>query len=197
MSRYVFFAIGVLALILVILGVKSATDSYKLLPISTPPQADTSQLFQWVEFSPNTGHFTVLLPFLPQHAAQTMVDPKTKERRVYEMYISQKQDGTIFMISGISFPDGKTPPDDTTIKNLVNDMVAANPDNKLVDMNKSTFQTMPASDFQIENPQVSVTGKAFIDGKTLYLLTMLSPSKTEDKQEFDYFTNSFKLLKKD
>ena len=85
-----------------------AKDSYKILPLEEEKPDVTLEVYNfqdWKEFSSPDGEFNVLFPTLPQHAKENLTDPKTNEVRKYNMYVAEKNDGTIFMISLISFPD--------------------------------------------------------------------------------------------
>lgn len=152
-----------------------------------------AQFETWHEFSAPLSKFKVLLPVLPQHGTDTLDDPKTLEKRAYDLYVSEKEDGTIFMISLITIMNGTPKVDEKTLTAVMNDILAASPDNKLKIMKMGTYKQYPALDFSIENGQVNIDGKAFLVGNTLYLLTSVSKLVNYKKQEFEFFVNSFQL----
>lgn len=160
-----------------------------------PAQAKVETEFQdWKEFTPPNSKFKVLLPSLPQHATEKLNDPKTQEPRQYDMYVSEKDNGTLFMISQITMLD--TPNlklDETTLSNIMNEILATNPKGKLKKMEMGKFHELPAIDFSIENDQANIDGKAFLMDNILFLLTSVSKLGNYNKSEFDFFVNSFQL----
>lgn len=152
-----------------------------------------SQFQNWHEFAAPLAKFKVLVPVLPQHGTDTLNDPKTKETRKYDIYVSEKDDGTIFMISMITMMNDEAKLDENTLKTVMNDILAASPNNKLKIMKMGTYKQYPALDFSIESDQVNIDGKAFLVGNTLYLLTSVAKMINYKKQEFDFFVNSFQL----
>lgn len=156
--------------------------------------ADDMQFQDWHEFSAPNGEFKVLFPSLPQHAAETINDPKTKEARQYDMYVAQKADGTIFMISLIKLlGDAPAKLEENMLPAVINDMMEASPKSKLKLMQMGRYKDFPSIDFSYENEQVNVDGKAFISGNTLFLLTSVANIKDYHKPEFDFYINSFQM----
>lgn len=171
---------------------------YRTLPgnldLTMPAQGQTNAtLLPWKTFSSDVGHFRVDLPVEPEHATEDSLDKKSHKKRKYEMFVSQQDDGTIFMISLVKFPPDSSEPNEQTLKALVDDTVAADPKNKLESQNNGTFLNNPAKDFEIVNEQFHFRIKAFIANKTLYILTYVSPLGSYDPKAFDQFTNSFQL----
>lgn len=162
---------------------------------STIPEAKSdSQFHNWHEFTA-PGKFKVLLPTLPQHATERQEDPKTRSTKMYDMYVSQQPNGTLYMINQISLLDKQARKiDENTLTNVINDVVTANPDSKINLMQMGKFHEHPAIDFAIENSKVSIDGKAFLVDDVLYLLTMVSKPDDHNKDEFSFFVNSFDLM---
>lgn len=152
------------------------------------------QFQKWHEFNSPTAQFKVLFPTLPQHATDTIDDPKTKQSREYDMYVAEKDNGTIFMISIIKMMNKDVKIDENALTAVMDDILVANPQSKLKTMQVGTYQSHPALDFSIENDQVNIDGKAFLEGNTLYLLTSAAKLPNYHKNEFDFFVNSFQLL---
>lgn len=195
MSRIAFVILIILiAILLSILAVKSLKTSYRILPIQQAKKVDTVPFSDWHNFKAPTGKFSVRLPVLPQHATQTVVDPKTKESRFYDMYVAQTEDNRVFMISLITFSGDGKETSEILQKTIVNDMLASNPKNQLRSMRVGDFHNFKSLDFSIENPDMTLVGKTFMNGPTLYLLTTIFNAHNFNAQDFDYFTDSFKLL---
>lgn len=185
-------AIGFLALRPTASAPQKEKNNYRYIAEATAPKDFEFQ--KWHEYSPPSGKFKVLLPTLPQQAQEKLQDPNTKETRQYEMYVSEKEDGTIFMISVITMLEtGQNKIDDGVLKKVVNDLMTTNPKNKVKKMEKGSYKEYPAMEFSIENDQVNIDGKAFLAGTTLYLLTSAAQLQNYQRPEFDFFVNSFQL----
>lgn len=169
-------------------------DAWKAFPSGPTMEAKLSPRAAWQDFTPPTGKFKVSLPLLPQHATESVTDPLTKSSRDYEMYVSQEADGTIYMISSIQFRNKRDLIDsEGLLKATVSDMMKANPDNTLVKSQSTVFNGFPAQEFVIQNPQMTLEGRAFIDQQTLYILTTIENGKNYKPDDFNYFIKSFQL----
>lgn len=193
-KTFVYTCIAVL-FVLCGLSIYFLKDSYKILPFPTT-EVTMPARSEWKEFTAPSGRFKVMLPLVPQQASERLTDPETKESRVYDMYVAQELDGTMYMVSLIVFSDkkGGTGADDL-LKTTISDMVKANPNNKLSKMDKTTYDAYPAYDFKIENVDMTIDGKAVMDQDTLYILSTIEHNKQYNPGDFDYFIKSFKLLK--
>lgn len=174
-----------------------AKDSYELLPMKTTlNEAPLPLKDSWFQYDAPSGDFKVSLPLLPQVADQNVLDPKTGEKRRYEMYVAQTNNGTMYMISVITLPKevdekGKA----ALLKQMMDDLVAANPQNKLVSSKNVDYQGFPALDFTIENDQALIEAKEFIRNKTVYLISTIAKKDSKEKTHFKYFIDSFQLNK--
>ncbi len=198
MSRIPFFLVILFVVIAGLMAWRFGKESYKILPVESPATALHEEKFEtWHEFNAPSSNFKAKLPILPQHATERLTDPKTKNVRDYDMYVSEKENGTIFMISLITFLDkSSTYNPDMLLTNIMNDMVAANANNKLKYQKMGSYQGHRSLDFSIENDQATIDVNAFIVDSTLYLLTMISKAEHHNPEEFKYFINSFELKTK-
>jgi hypothetical protein len=195
--------IGFLVLLLaVVLGcslmLSHYKEMYKVLPLqqaeplplgAVPPE----EVFdQWVDFKSLKGDFHVFFPFFPQNAKEKVTDPKTKEIRKYDMYISEKGDGTIFMLTLITLP--KVPEKESGesyLKNLIDDMVNGNENNQLISSKKVKFKNHDGIDFVIDNKELLIKGLLFIKEDIIAILTRISKIADRNDEEFTFFSNSF------
>lgn len=193
MTRFVVIGILTAFAVLFFLGLGSIKESYKLLPIAASKEgAGSTQFSSWRDFRAPDHKFSVMMPAYPQNAKQTMKDTKTKELRKYDMYVAEKEDGSLFMISLIQFPESKETPEYIQ-KSVVNDLLAANPQNQLKSMKIGDYKGKKTLDFSIVNDEMTVEGMAFSDADTLYLLSAIFKNSTYNPEEFKYFINSFDL----
>ena len=87
------------------------------------------------------------------------------------------------MVSLIRFLDSQESPE-ILQKTVVNDLMAANPVNQLKNMQMGEFQNLQTLDFTIENNLMSIDGRTFMNGDTLYLLTGVFPKGVEQSAEY-------------
>lgn len=149
----------------------------------------------WVEFTPASQRFKVLLPNFPQHAQDTINDPKTKTPKQYEMYVSEnKETGSIFMISVITMQESpQANINEDMLSNVVQELQASNPKSKIKNMKMKNYQNFPSMEFSLENENILINGTGFLVANTLYVLTSVTKNEHYNKIEYDLFTNSFRL----
>lgn len=193
MSRFTFILVLLLIILFGFLAINGLKSSYKILPIQESKAVDQVPFSDWHRFVSNEDQFSVKLPVMPQHADQSIHDPITNKKRLYDMYVAQTDEGTIYMISLIKFQDPMQANDDFLQRTIINDMIASNPKNQLKDIQVGQFQNQQASTFKIENDLTIVLGKTFVDNKILYLLTAIFDKENFNSEDFDYFINSFQL----
>lgn len=194
-SRWFFFLVMGAIVLACILVVRYAKDMYKALPATLNSTMTIVPFEEWREFEADEAKFKVQIPALPQHATETVRDPKDQQKREYDMYVSQKNDGTIFMISLITYEnDQETSNPTKLLKSIVEEMLASNPSNKLKSLKENLYHQYKAIDFSIENADVHMDGKAFVIGKTLYILSYIAKSADYNPLEYQHFIDSFKLL---
>lgn len=194
MTRIVMIVLLTAIAALLVLGVVFIKDSYQILPIAASKIGAPGQFTEWRKFDSSSGNFNVMLPAVPQNATQNITDPKTKEVRHYDMFIAQKGNGSIFMISLITFSSSSISPE-TLKKTVINDLLAANPQNQLKEMKVGTSEDYTTLDFMIDNSNTTVKGFTFVVDNTLYLISAVFPNQYYNEAEYDYFTKSFHLSK--
>ncbi len=192
MTRLILVLFATISIILIFLGITFLKDSYKLLPLAASKEGATSQFSSWRDYTSPSGGFSVMVPAFPQNATQTTRDPKTKQVRKYDMYVSEKSDGTLFMISLIKFPESKEAPE-ILQKSVVNDLLAANPTNQLKTMKVGELKGNKTLDFSIENGEMTIEGRTFTIGDTLYMISAIFRNSSYNPEEFNYFVSSFDL----
>jgi hypothetical protein len=168
-------------------------EAYKLL---TQNSSEHNSLADWKKFVPHSEKFEVFLPSTPQYMKEAEPLPHTDKKRFYEMYVSEKLDGTLFLISVMTYPiDLEVSPSSQTLQDVTYELVKTNPNNHLVNIKPNIYQSYEAIDFAVENPpgeaEFKVLGKAFIVNNTIYMLTYTAHKDNFDQQEYDYFVNSF------
>lgn len=197
MARFLFLIVLALIVAASWFVIRYSKDTYRLLPIDQTANVQNQSNYEsWHEYEQPSGKFKVLLPSIPQHVADKSIDPKTKQARKYDTYLSENNtDGTIYMITQIAYPDPLAAQlaSDEILTNIMNDMVAAKPENQLKDMQKGEYHGHHAIDFTMDNDQFGYIVKAFVVDNTLYVLSSISKKGVDTRKDFDFFVNSFDL----
>lgn len=192
MAKFITLTLLAAFALLCLLGLFYIKDAYRLLPLGASKEGAPGQFTAWRKFDSQTGGFNVMMPAVPQQASQNISDPKTKETRHYDMFVAQKAEGTMFMVSLIKFSSNAG---DLLKKTVINDLLASNPQNQLQDMKVGNFEGFETLDFTITNSNTVVQGFTFVDGNTLYLISAVFPVQYYSASEYDYFVKSFHLEK--
>lgn len=200
MVKYATLIVIIALILLSVMTLQFSKDSYKILPLenSDPAKVDMEKYnFQdWKEFNSPKGGFQVMMPNIPHQAAENIKDPETGEIRRYNMYISEKFDGTIFMISLITFENKPNKQEaERLLDSMMQDMLNSNPENSLESKSNGNYQGNPSLDFVISNSDITINAKIFMIGNTMYVLTRVAPSADTDPSEFNFFVNSFETEK--
>ena len=150
----------------------------------------------WKKFIPQSGLFEVLLPDQPQYGKDFVNIPNSNEKRRYDMYASEKIDGTLFFVTVITYP----PEVDTSSSNdillqNIDELIQNKSDNHLTKFLHNIFEQHQALDFSFENHKFHVEGKALQDDHIVYVLVYITPKGDFDPEEYQHFVNSFKILK--
>lgn len=190
LSIFAFLILGIIYL------ASDIKDAYKVIPISSNPTMEVPAFADWRSFNAPSERFKVDLPAPPQYAKQAVPIPGTDTNRSYEMYVSEKLDGSIFMISLITYPEGLNMDPAQLLHDSVDEMITTKPGNKLTSIHDSMFQNHRSVDFRIDNPKFIVAGKAFLVERTVYLLTYVASRSNFTIGEYDHFIDSFDLLSK-
>lgn len=192
MQKVIVYGGLLMFLVLSLLGIYYIKDSFKILQVNTSPNWSEMRFHDWHEYTSPNERFKVLLPALPQHLEENVKDPRTNEVRHYDMYVAEKQNGTTFLISLISFPPGSdAQAQKNLVKTFITDMAATNQKNELKEMSPVQYEHQEATFFQIINDQLSINGIAFTKENTLYVLSTVFKKENSNNLEWEFFINSF------
>jgi len=185
---------ALLALIVVLLGLLFIFNKPHETQTAVP-KAVQSNFEDWHLYTSPSESFKVFFPSLPQNASSTVTDKETQKPKTYNTYVSQKPDGTAFVINVITFPE-EGGNEEKFLNDLVNELVQANKDNELVDLKNGEFRKLKAVDFAINNHDVTIHGKAIKKGRHIYLISMMKKGDQPDPNEYLFFINSFEVTEK-
>lgn len=186
----------IIMLIAVLWMTHDVKDAYKILPMKTSETMDVPPFADWREFSAQSGKFKVMLPAPPQYAKEAVNIPGTDKLRRYEMYVSEKLDGDVLMISLITYPEGIDISDGKQLLNdLVTEMKNSKPGNEIKKLKTITYQGQSTLEFNIANPNFNVEGRTFLLDRTIYLLTYVAKTAEFSMSDYDYFIKTFQLTR--
>ncbi len=186
--------------ILILLGLSYFVPSLqRTIPgMASSKNSHLEKFATWKEFTPQSELFKVDLPEPPQYAKDFVEIPDTDKKRRYDMYASEKIDGSLFLVNVITYPpEIDTSFTDDILKQNVMELMHSKPDNELARLEKSLYQTRPSFDFNFNNREFHVEGKALMDGKRVFILSYITRLKEFDPADYSYFIKSFQLLDKD
>lgn len=205
-KRTTFYLILVIVILFVILYIlnfmrhQDSRSSSNFSDVSTqqkpPPKADLTSLdvHNWHEFASENPPFKVLLPSLPQHASDSQRNSEGQIDREYDMFVSQKENGSVFAITAIKFPALTELQNNENLQEEVLDqLLQAKTSNTLVEKKPHEWNGHKVTDFQIKQNDVLLTGRILAIGQQLYVLTITSESQTFNPREYEFFVNSFDL----
>lgn len=151
-----------------------------------------SQKTVWKLFKPQNGRFEVLLPAIPQHVSQTQ--PTGAELTKYDVFLSQDKEGNVYMISVTDYPKNYDMTNvDALLDTVKNSAMASNTKNELRKSEKGSHMNLPSIDFAIENNESIIQSRAIVQGKTLFVLTVMNRDPATSDADFKIFSNSFVL----
>jgi hypothetical protein len=159
-------------------------------PVNPNPEL-ALQLQTWIEISPPAAGFKALFPVAPQNAKETVMG------REYDMYVAEHTDGTLYMVSSITFPhDSEVIQKGVVLKTLMHEMVESNPQNSLEGVQEGNENGKSTLQFKINGPSRIIEAKEFLVGDKVYILSRLSNQQHANSKEFDTFVKSFQLMEK-
>lgn len=194
MARNVVILIFLMMLAGILILVSDIKNAYKVIPIKAEPTLETAAFADWREFTAQENAFTVQLPQPAQYASESAPIPDTGLQRAYEMYISQQLNGTIYMISMITYPAQiDTSNQNQMVEDFVQEIVRSRGDNRLQQSSKVSYQGREAVNFIIKNKDYDMKAMAFMIDKTVYLLSYVAQKNNFNEDEYNHFINSFRL----
>jgi len=185
--------------VLILVVIAAALGGFLLFRTFEFPQAavrqEKEQPFSWVSYTPPSGSFEVKFPAAVHHVAENISDVESGRTRRYNLYVSQDLDASIFTVTTImNVGEENIAEEPGVLEETVNDILVANPNNRLVETKQATAAGRPALEFRIQSGENMIHGVTFSEEEMLYILTLLSNKEERDK-DFQFFVDSFKVNK--
>lgn len=165
------------------------------LTLTSKKKSDPNLFSYWRTFKSKKDTFQVSLPLEPHYVKDYVEIPGSDKKRRYEVYASEKPDGTVFMVSVISYPEEvEMSNSEEILKNMVDELMQGRADTKLLDLKPTLYMNHEAYAFSMENSLVKMEGITFLINKTIYVLSYVVRNENYNAEEFDHFINSFKFI---
>jgi hypothetical protein len=187
MERQVVISISVLLLFLMLFFAWNAKSAYRLLPANVTEPMPINPYANWREFISADGQYSVKFPDIAQHATDTV------GQRFYDMTVAERANGTTFLVTRITFNGEKATEAHRSLESFRDEIVAAKPDNEVLDEHQETVAGHPALAFTLENAMARSNCLLFFVDNTLFMVMMISPKEFYRQQDADYYFRSFQL----
>lgn len=189
MHKFGWFLIGLLLL--------AATAFYISSKHSSLGFSSIHDFSSWQEFIPRSELFKVEFPSVPQYAKDYVPIVGSDKRLRYDMYASEKIDGTLFLINVVTYPEEiDTSVSDDILHLTLDELMKSKPDNHLLHFEKKTIAKFPTLSFVIENTLFRTEGRILIHAKRVFILTYTTQPQNADPVEYQHFIKSFTFLPK-
>ncbi len=196
MQRLFLIFAGLIIAAMILLFFLNLKKSWEVLPVFPAPEMPGSSFQNWNMFNDPEKEFQVLFPSVPKNASKELRNEQTAEVSKQNVFVAEKTNGSIYMISRIEFPSTDIVKDEEKVlKAAIDDLVNANPKNVLISSKAENFQGKKALRFEIRNQDVYTQGLAFLRDSSLYVLTAISRTTDRDDAEFGNFVSSFQYTK--
>lgn len=177
------------------------TSNIMALPLSEKTELQSAPLAKsefsgWKLFHSVPGNCQVSFPKVPEHLHQTMALEENSPDLRYDVYVSAQEKDAIYMVLIAQYPSSINE-DYATIglNSFLNGILKQNPQNQLIFADLIDVQGFKGLDFFIRSQGVYFKGRAIMAKSNLYFLAMECEMNKYKEHHFDYFINSFEILK--
>lgn len=196
MKKGLIFLIILAVVLFLFMLVRSSKEAYKMLPGGDQSIVATPQYGSWVKFAAPSGLFETFFPTVPQFTTDVTRDKIGLVERTNEIYVSETEDGTIYLISVVRYhnEEGGLPlSDEQMMSNVMYEMIDSKPENKLLGFKKNKVLNRSGLEFTIVNENIQVDTQVLTNKNDLYILSYVSNLSSYDDRNFDHFVKSFKI----
>lgn len=184
--------LSVSAMSLAVENTKEPTLVADIKPASSP-----HDVLQWKKFHSVPGKCKVSFPQNPEHVKQVMTLKEDNCDMQYDVYVSTEQNkDAVYMVLIAQYPDYVNESSaELSLECFLNGILTQHPDNELVFADLIEIQGHKGMDFFIKTKGLFFKGRAVMSGSNLYLIAMECEEKLYKEHRFNFFINSFELVK--
>lgn len=161
------------------------------------PVASPHDVLQWKKFHSVPGKCKVSFPQNPEHVKQVMTLKEDNCDMQYDVYVSTEQNkDAVYMVLIAQYPDYVNEScAELSLECFLNGILTQHPENELVFADLIEIQGHKGMDFFIKTKGLFFKGRAVMSGSNLYLIAMECEEKLYKEHRFNFFINSFELVK--
>lgn len=188
-------AIALLSVSAMSLAVENTKDP--TLAADVKPAASPHDVLQWKKFHSVPGKCKVSFPQNPEHVKQVMTLKEDNCDMQYDVYVSTEQNkDAVYMVLIAQYPDYVNEScAELSLECFLNGILTQHSDNELVFADLIEIQGHKGMDFFIKTKGLFFKGRAVMSGSNLYLVAMECEEKLYKEHRFNFFINSFELVK--
>lgn len=150
----------------------------------------------WKDFISKGGRYKVAFPSYPQHVSETLKMQNGKFSIKYDAYIAEQGVDALYMVLIAQYPKTQVRPDpEAGLKAFLNGLLAHGESSQLVQVDWQEFQGFSSVDFLINTAGILLRGRAVMVNNSLYLIAMESHETRFRTENFQYFIETFTLVK--
>lgn len=150
----------------------------------------------WKNFTPKSKLFEISLPNPPQYGKDFVEIPNSDKKRRYDLYASEKVDGTLFLVTVITYPfDHEIESSIDILDQNIQELMHSKENSQLNKLFQNVLDDRNYMDFNFESNGYSIEGRSIHDDHMVYMLTYISKKENVDEDEYEHFIHSFKILK--
>ena len=161
------------------------------------PASSPHDVLQWKKFHSVPGKCKVSFPQNPEHVKQVMTLKEDNCDMQYDVYVSTEQNkDAVYMVLIAQSPSYVNEScAELSLECFLNGILTQHPDNELVFADLIEVQGHKGMDFFIKTKGLFFKGRAVMSGSNLYLVAMECEEKLYKEHRFNFFINSFELVK--
>lgn len=180
-------------------GVALALSFMCALPGNINAEKGSSQSVdssRWQDFVSTGGKYRISFPSYPQHVSETLNLQNGKLSIKYDAYIAEQGVEALYMVLIAQYPKTHVRPNpEAGLKAFLNGILAHGENSELIQVEWQQFQGCSAVDFLINNHDIFLRGRAVMVENNLYLIAMESHKNAFKVENFNYFIETFQLVK--
>jgi len=150
----------------------------------------------WKDFVSKGGRYKVSFPSYPQHVSETLKMQNGKVSIKYDAYIAEQGVDALYMVLIAQYPKTQVRPDpEAGLKAFLNGLLSHGESSRLVQVEWQDFQGFSSVDFLINTAGILLHGRAVMVDNNLYLVAMESHETRYRSENFQYFVETFTLVR--
>ncbi len=180
----------------ILFGTTAWAENVARVPYKAASQT-TSKNTEWQQFYAVANNYRVAFPERPEHLQQTLSSQDEQFDMKYDVYVAANNQREVYMVLVAQYPDFV---DDSyaelSLETFLNGILHQNAGNQLIFADLVEVQGYKGLDFFIKSSDgVYFKGRAVMAKNQLYLLAMECEVQNYVESNYNYFVNSFQIVK--